>query len=78
MWPSRLHREKQSTLHALDFDAVATLNPQTLRRDKTRRGEPLSTWARYPAGVAWALLATGGQFAAWTPCSPRKSLAERG
>jgi galactokinase len=50
---------EQSTLWALDFGAVTTLDPRTLESRQDAVGERLSAWARYPAGVAWALLSDG-------------------
>jgi galactokinase len=48
-----------STLWALDFDAITTLDPRTLQSKVDAYGGNLSPWARYPAGVAWALLGDG-------------------
>src|SRR5512143_3346748 len=44
---------------ALDFGAEAAFSPKTLQARTTVDGEPLPGWAKYPAGVAWALSAHG-------------------
>lgn len=45
----------QTTLWAADFDSRAAFSPQTLAAKTQPDGSPLPEWARYPAGVMWAL-----------------------
>ena len=52
-------RGARSTVWALDFDAVVTLAPHNLPARTDAHAAPLSAWARYPAGVAWALMGDG-------------------
>jgi galactokinase len=51
--------ENQSILWAADYDQQALFSPQTLISDCQRDQPQLLDWARYPAGVAWALLEKG-------------------
>ena len=44
-----------STLVAADFAEEAVFTPEGIRTKTDRQGKPLAEWARYPAGVAWAL-----------------------
>jgi galactokinase len=44
-----------TTLWAADFDQRAVFSPQTLPAKTESDGSPLPDWARYPAGVMWAL-----------------------
>lgn len=44
-----------STLLAVDFAEEAAFTPESLRVKTDLEGRPLPEWARYPAGVAWAL-----------------------
>jgi galactokinase len=46
---------EQTTLIAADFNEQAQFSPQTLDAKTQPDGSPLPDWARYPAGVAWAL-----------------------
>ena len=52
-------RGAHSTLWALDFDAVVALDAHKLPARTDANGADLSAWARYPAGVAWALMGDG-------------------
>lgn len=45
----------QTTLWAVDFDSRAAFSPQTIAAKTQPDGSPLPEWARYPAGVMWAL-----------------------
>lgn len=58
---ARLLPEARVVLHALDFDERVTfsLAEDTLRLQWDEQGQPLPMWARYPAGVAWALQQAG-------------------
>lgn len=49
----------QTTLWAADFDKQAVFSPQTLFAKTQPDGSPLPDWARYPAGVMWALREAG-------------------
>ncbi len=51
--------EDRSTVWAADFNESASFSPQTLMTKTQLNGTPLPDWARYPAGVAWALLEAG-------------------
>lgn len=44
---------------ALDFEQQAEFTPVTLEAKSQINGSPLPGWARYPAGVAWALARSG-------------------
>jgi galactokinase len=44
-----------TTLWAADFNEKAVFSPQTLPAKTESDGSPLPDWARYPAGVMWAL-----------------------
>jgi len=61
-------------LVALDLDARVAFSLSALEKKIDLAGEPLPTWARYPAGVAWALqqagLATPGMSAVYTSNVP--------
>jgi galactokinase len=46
----------RSTLVAADFAEEATFSPTSISAKNNANGSPLVEWARYPAGVAWALL----------------------
>lgn len=48
-----------STVLAADFQEETCLVMDNLPAKKNGQGAPLSTWARYPAGVAWALQTVG-------------------
>ena len=45
----------QTTLVAADFDQEVAFSPQTIASKSRVDGSPLPEWARYPAGVMWAL-----------------------
>src|SRR5688572_15071621 len=45
----------QTTLIAADYNEQAVFSPKTLLAKTQPDGSPLPEWARYPAGVAWAL-----------------------
>lgn len=47
------------TIHALDLGAQVTFRLTELDSRLDLHGEPLPGWARYPAGVAWALQQAG-------------------
>ncbi|GAB4490409.1 MAG: galactokinase [Anaerolineales bacterium] len=49
----------QTTLWAADFNARAMFAPQTLPAKSQPDGSPLPDWARYPAGMMWALREAG-------------------
>lgn len=49
----------QTTLWAADFDQRAVFSPETLTAKTQPDGSPLPDWARYPAGVMWALRDAG-------------------
>ena len=44
-----------STLVAVDFAEESTFTPASIPARNNANGNPLVEWARYPAGVAWAL-----------------------
>jgi galactokinase len=46
----------QNTLYAADFEQEAVFSLQNLTSKSQSDGTPLPDWAKYPAGVAWALL----------------------
>lgn len=46
-------------LHAVDLDQMATLSLRRLEDRVDVVGDDLPRWARYPAGVAWALQRRG-------------------
>ena len=48
-----------TTLVAADFDEEATFTPESIPARLDSQGRPLVEWARYPAGVAWALNGVG-------------------
>jgi galactokinase len=45
----------QTTLTALDLSEEVSFSPETLPAKTDVSGQPLPTWALYPAGVMWAL-----------------------
>ncbi len=47
--------DRRVTVHALDLKESASFDLDDLASRLTVEGEPLPGWARYPAGVAWAL-----------------------
>lgn len=49
------------TLVAVDLDKRITFHLSDLQEKIDNHGQPLPRWARYPAGVAWALGAAGVQ-----------------
>lgn len=49
----------QTVLWAADFSQHAVFSPQTLEAKTQPDGSPLPDWARYPAGVMWALREAG-------------------
>lgn len=50
---------ERTTLWAADFDKQAIFSPQTLSAKTQPDGSALPDWARYPAGVMWALREAG-------------------
>ncbi len=48
-----------STLVAIDLEDETTFDKAGLQNKKAADGQTLSEWARYPAGMAWALLEKG-------------------
>ncbi|HWQ84608.1 MAG TPA: galactokinase [Anaerolineales bacterium] len=50
---------EHSTILAADFGEVATFTRESIFSHTDAEGKPLSEWARYPAGVAWALAEAG-------------------
>lgn len=50
---------EDSTLWAVDFDQKAVFSPETLPAKTQPDGSPLPDWARYPAGMMWALRQAG-------------------
>jgi galactokinase len=66
---------ENTTLWAADFDGMASFSAQTLNSKTQLDGSPLPAWAKYPAGVAWALsnkdLAIKGMNAVFTSEVPR-------
>jgi len=62
------------TLHALDLGERVTFDLKSIQQQKDWQGNQLPNWARYPAGVAWALqdagLATPGMQAVYTSNIP--------
>jgi galactokinase len=49
----------RSVVWALDFDELAAFDLNALEQRRGSDGLPLPVWARYPAGVAWALRGDG-------------------
>lgn len=49
----------QTTLEAADFGERASFCLETLSAKNQTDGSPLQEWARYPAGVMWALVEAG-------------------
>jgi len=60
-WVAFSAAEGESTLVALDFDQQAVFRLEDLPAKTSPDGAPLPEWARYPAGVAWALAQAGQQ-----------------
>ncbi len=64
-----------TTVWAADFDETASFSAGTLISKTQLDGSPLPAWAKYPAGVAWALsekgLAIKGMQAIFTSQVPR-------
>lgn len=52
---------EQTTLWAVDFDKQAVFSPESLSAKTQPDGSPLPDWARYPAGMMWALREAGLQ-----------------
>lgn len=50
---------KHSSILAADFGEATTFTPHSIDTKTDASGAPLSEWARYPAGVAWALREAG-------------------
>ncbi len=50
---------ERSALWAADFDQHAEFSVRSLRKENDPQRIQLPDWARYPAGVAWALMGTG-------------------
>jgi galactokinase len=48
-----------TTLHALDLGEWVTFSLESIQEKKDWQGQQLPNWARYPAGVAWALQEAG-------------------
>ncbi len=51
--------DRQVYLTALDLNESASFDLDHLAEKRTLTGKPLPAWARYPAGVAWALQEQG-------------------
>jgi galactokinase len=51
--------DDQVTLHALDLGERVTFNLESIQEKMDSQGHQLPNWARYPAGVAWALQEAG-------------------
>jgi galactokinase len=66
--------DESVSLHAIDLDQQAAFRLDQLAEKGGLNGQPLPSWAIYPAGVAWALheagLATPGMAAAYTSDVP--------
>lgn len=58
-WLAFSPAEQDSTLFALDFDQQTAFRLEDLPAKTNLEGAPLPEWARYPAGVAWALQQAG-------------------
>lgn len=50
-----LRSSSDMSVWALDFQQHADFSAETLDAKRARDGSPLPPWAKYPAGVAWAL-----------------------
>ena len=50
---------REITLRAVDLEQDTCFSPETLADKAQLDGSPLPDWARYPAGVAWALSERG-------------------
>lgn len=65
----------QTTLVAIDLAEEASFGPENLDAKTRMDGTPLPEWAKYPAGVMWALTTTGrttpGMNAVFTSNVPR-------
>jgi galactokinase len=57
-------QSQRTTIWAADFGESATFDTQTINDRMGIDGRPLPSWARYPAGVAWALEGAGRRVAA--------------
>lgn len=70
-----LSGDEQSTLLAADFNEEVTFTAQSVHTKTDGTGAPLPEWARYPAGVQWALHAAGletpGMYAVFASDVPR-------
>jgi len=53
------HNEQVLRLHALDLGHKVEINLNEIEKKVDILGNPLPTWARYPAGVAWSLRQDG-------------------
>jgi galactokinase len=51
----------EMVVKAMDFDRQTRFSLQSIQSKTQLDGTPLPDWARYPAGVAWALSEQGGQ-----------------
>ena len=51
--------DRRVRLHALDLGQSAEFDLDALDSKRSPQGEPLPSWALYPAGVAWALAQRG-------------------
>jgi galactokinase len=67
--------DEQVTVRALDFEQRADFSAQTLKTKRQSDGSALLGWAKYPAGVAWALSqngqTVGGMHALFSSAVPR-------
>ena len=52
-------RSDRTTLLALDLAEQVSFTPENLPGKTDAEGAPLAEWARYPAGVMWALTGAG-------------------
>jgi galactokinase len=57
--PGRALGLRSTSLYAVDFDQEASFSPETLAGKTQTDGSSLPEWARYPAGVMWALSEAG-------------------
>ncbi len=51
--------DSKITLHALDLNETCSFSLDNLEAKQDIQGNPLPSWARYPAGVAWILQQRG-------------------
>src|SRR5512139_960954 len=56
---ARPTRQDNVHLHALDLGEQASFSLSSVEEKKDLAGQPLPTWVRYPAGVAWSLQQAG-------------------